>query len=77
MKLPAQLLLLRGDGAFPEHDLDGIPRQKVDQQEDDGHHPEHHGDGSQEAAENVSPHRRPPVEGVDRSGTIRIARTSA
>src|SRR5512140_398555 len=42
-QLTAQLFLLRRDGARPQHDLDGIPRKKVDQQKDDGHHPEHDG----------------------------------
>src|SRR3990170_4947325 len=76
-QLPAKFLLLCGDRALPEHDLDGIPRKQVDQQEDDRDHPEHHGDGAQEATEEIALLRRPPDAGVEGSGTIRIARTGA
>jgi len=75
MKLPAQFFLLCRDGALPKHDLDGIPRQKVDQQENDGYHSEYNGDRSQEAAEKILSHCRTPVKGVGEPVTIRIART--
>ncbi len=46
-------------GALPEHDIDGIARDPVDQGKYQGNGSEENRDGDENSAENVTPHAVP------------------
>jgi hypothetical protein len=52
---------VRRQGGLAEHDLDRIAGDKMNQQEDQGHHAEHYGQDKHEPLEEVGTHHKSPL----------------